>query len=84
MVTLVVLVEVGLTARISVATESQPATVFKFAVYVPAVPMLLPFQEYGSSLPQMVALVVLVSVALTARSSVAMESQPVALVRFAL
>ena len=43
-VVLVVLVTVGLTVRLRVATESQPAALVKFAVYVPAALMVCPFQ----------------------------------------
>ena len=46
--------------------------------------MVCPFQVYGNWLVQMVALVVLVSVGLTVRLRVAIESQPVALVRLAV
>ena len=46
--------------------------------------MFCPFQVYGSWLVQMVVLVVLVNVALTARINVAIESQPDALIRFAV
>ena len=35
-VVLVVLVSVGFTVRFKVATESQPAALVRFAVYVPA------------------------------------------------
>ena len=72
------------TARFSVAKESQPATLVKFAVNVPAAFIVWPFQLYGSWFEHIVVLVVLVSVGLTVRLSVATESQPAALVRFAV
>jgi len=84
MVVFVVLVKVGLTVKLRVAMESQPATLIKLAVYVPAALMVCPFQAYGSWLEQMVVLVVLVNVGLTVRFRVAMESQPAALVRLAV
>ena len=83
-IVLVVLARVGLTVKFNVAMESQPATLVRLAVYVPAALMVCPFQEYGNWLVQIVVLVVLVSVAVTARFSVAMESQPAALVRLAV
>ena len=46
--------------------------------------MVCPFQVYGNWLLQMVVLVVLVKVALTVKISVAMESQPLVLIRFAV
>jgi len=84
MVVLVVLVNVGLTVRFSVAIESQPAALVRLAVYVPAALMVCPFQVYGSWLAQIVVLVVLVNVELMVRFRVATESQPVALVRLAV
>ena len=51
---------------------------------MPAALMVCPFQVYGSWLEQIVVFVVLVSVELTARLRVAIESQPAALVRFAV
>ena len=83
MVVLMVLVSVGLTVKFNVATESHPAVLVRLAVYVPAALMDCPFQLYGSWLAQIVVLVVLVSVGLTIRFSVATESHPVALVRLA-
>jgi hypothetical protein len=79
-----VLVSVALTVKFRVATESQPLTLVRFAVYVPAALMVWPFQLYGSWLLQIVVLVVLVSVALTVKFRVATESQPLTLVRFAV
>jgi len=84
MVVFVVLVNVALTANINVAIESQPDTLIRFAVYVPAAVMFCPFQVYGNWLVQMVVLVVLVNVALTVSIKVAMESQPDTLIRFAV
>ena len=45
MVVLVVLVRVGLTVRLRVAMESQPAALVRLAVYDPAALMDCPFQE---------------------------------------
>ena len=78
------LVSVGLTVRFKVATESQPAALVRLAVYVPAALMVCPFQLYGNWLVQMVVLVVLVSVAVTVRLRVAIESQPAVPMRFAV
>ena len=83
-VVLVMLVKVGLTVKFRVAIESQPATLIRFTVYVPAALMVWPFQLYGNWLEQMVVLVVLVRVELTARFKVATESQPATLIRFAV
>ena len=44
-VMLVVLVSVGFTAKFRVTTESQPAALVRFAVYVPAALIVWPFQE---------------------------------------
>ena len=44
----VVLVKVELTVRFSVAIESQPAALVRFAVYVPAALIVWPFHVYGS------------------------------------
>ena len=46
--------------------------------------MVCPFQLYGNWFVQIVVLVVLVNVGVTARLRVAMESQPAALVRLAV
>jgi hypothetical protein len=81
---LVVLVSVALTVKFNVAMESQPLALVRFAVYVPAALIVCPFQEYGNWLLQIVVLVVLVSVALTVSTNVAIESQPLTLVRFAV
>jgi hypothetical protein len=83
-VVFVVLVSVGFTVKLRVTTESQPPTLVRFAVYVPAALIVCPFQLYGSWLLQIVVLVVLVSVAFTVSTNVAIESQPLALVRFAV
>src|SRR6202166_2263046 len=83
-VVLVVLVTAGFTVKFRVATESQPLALVRFAVYVPAALIVCPFQLYGSWLLQIVVFVVLVSVALTVKFNVAIESQPLALVRFAV
>ena len=39
---------------VMVTTESQPLTVWRVADWVPAAVKVLPFQEYGSALWQMV------------------------------
>jgi len=83
-VVLVVLVSVALTVSTNVAIESQPLTLIRFAVYVPAALMFCPFQMYGNWLVQIVVLVVLVSVAFAASINVAIESQPDTLIRFAV
>ena len=46
--------------------------------------MVCPFQLYGNWLVQIVVLVVLVRIAVTARLRVAMESQPAIDLRFAV
>ena len=46
--------------------------------------MVCPFQVYGNWLVQIVVLVVLVSVAVTAKLRVAIESQPAIDLRFAV
>ena len=81
---MVILVSVWLTARINVAIESQPDTLVRLAVYVPAALIVCPFQVYGSWLVQIAVLVVLVTDGLTVRFNVAMESQPLAAVRLAV
>jgi hypothetical protein len=80
----VVLVSVALTTRFNVATESQPLTLVRLAVYVPAALIVWPFQEYGNWLLQIVVLVVLVSVELTVKFRVATESQPLAEIKLAV
>ena len=75
---------VGLTTRTNVAIESQPDTLVKLAVYVPAALIVCPFQVYGSWLVQIAVLVVLVNVGLTANTKVAIESQPDTLVKLAV
>ena len=75
---------VGLTVKFSVAMESQPLAAIKLAVYVPAALIVCPFQLYGSWLLQMVVFVVLVTAGLTVNTNVAIESQPLAAVRFAV
>ena len=84
MVVFVVLVRIEFTVKFSVATESQPAALVKLAVYVPVALRICPFQLYGSWFEQIVVLVVLVKVDVTVKFSVATESQPAALVRFAV
>src|SRR4030095_14454968 len=65
-VVFVVLARVGFTAKFNVATDSQPAALIKLAVYVPAAVIVWPLQVYGNWLLQIVVLVVLVRVGLTA------------------
>ena len=84
MVVLVVLVNVAVTTRLRVAIESQPAALLRLAVYDPEALIVCPFQEYGSWLVQIVVLVVLVRVVVTARLRVAMESQPAIDLKFAV
>src|SRR5689334_5688744 len=83
-VVFVVLVSVAVTVKLRVAMESQPAIDFRFAVSVPAVCTFGLFQLYGNWLVQIVVLVVLVNVGVTARLRVAMESQPAIDLRFAV
>ena len=84
MAVLVVLVSVGLTIRIKVAIESQPLMLVRLSVYVPAAFIAWPFQVYGSWFVQMAVFVVLVNVGLTVNINVAMESQPLAVIRLAV
>src|SRR5690349_13760478 len=84
MAVLVVLVKVGFTVNIRVAMESQPLMLVRLAVYVPAALMVCPFHVYGSWLVQMAVFVVLVNVGLTVNTNVAIESQPLTLVRLAV
>jgi len=69
-----VLVDVGFTVRFNVAAESQPARFVRCAVCVPLAVNVNPFQTYGSSLGQILRLVVLVDVGFTVRFNVAAES----------
>src|ERR1044072_6077109 len=48
MAVLVVLVNIGLAFRIRVAIESQPETLVRLAVYVPAAFIACPFHIYGN------------------------------------
>ena len=80
-VVFVVLVSVGFTVKLSVATESQPAILVKIVDCEPAALNVSPFQVYGSALSQMVVFVVLVSTGFTVKFSVAIESQPATLVK---
>jgi uncharacterized membrane protein YqjE len=75
-VVLVVLVTAALTAKFSVAMESQPVALTSVSLYVPAVVMLMPFQRYGNAFAHIVVLVVLVTAALTVKLRVATESHP--------
>ena len=74
MVVLVVLVNVLFTERFNVAIESQPAVLVNVTENVPAALYVCAFQLYGNWFEQMVVLVVLVSVLLTERLSVTIES----------
>ena len=74
----VLLVKVGSTVRFNVASESHPvAELVSVAVCVSVAVKVRPFQEYGSSVSQMVMSVVLVKVGSTVRFNVAKESHPV-------
>ena len=84
MAVLVVLVNVALTVNTNVAIESQPDTLVRLAVYVPAALIVCPFQVYGNWLLQIAVLVVLVKVGLTVNANVAIESQPLMLVKLAV
>ena len=77
---LVVLVSVVLTVRFRVTILSQPDALTNVFVYVPAAVYDCPFHIYGNWLLQIFVLVVLVKVELTVRFSVAMLSQPAALI----
>jgi hypothetical protein len=68
-------VTTSFTVKFNVAVLSQFAVLVRFAVYVPAAVIVWPFQVYGSCVVQIVTSVVLVSVLLTVRFSVAMLSQ---------
>ena len=79
MVTVTVLVNTGFTFNINVAIESQPATLVKVSLYVPAVLYVLPCQVYGNWLLHIVMVSALVSIELTFNVSVTTESQPATL-----
>ena len=83
-VVLVVLLTTWLTVSTIVAIESQPETLFKVSLYVPAAVIVLPFQLYGSWFEQMVVLIVLLTTWLTVSTSVAIESQPDTLLNVSL
>ena len=84
MVVFVVLVRIEFTTNSSVAIESQPETILSVSLYVPAAVIVLPFQLYGNWFEQIVMFVVLVRIEFTSNSSVAIESQPVALINVSL
>src|ERR1044072_10053625 len=84
MAVLGVLVTAEFTVKFNVAIESQPLTPVRLAVYIPAAFMACPFQVYGNWFVQMAVLVVLVTAGLTVSTNVAIESQPLATVRFAV
>jgi hypothetical protein len=69
---------------VAVTTESQPAAFVNVAVYVPAPVMLTPFQVVGNVVLQIDKLMLLLDAEFTVRFNVAVESQPTALVRFAV
>ena len=81
MVIFVVLVTVGVTVKTSVANESQPVELNNESVWVPALVNVKLFQVYGSWSSHMVMFVVLVTVGVTVKTSVANESHPVELVK---
>jgi hypothetical protein len=76
MVILVVELVDGFTCRFKVATESQPSDEVRVTEYVPLVSCRLLFQMKGSSVSQMVILVVEAVDGFTRRFNVATESQP--------
>jgi hypothetical protein len=75
-----VLVTAGITVRFSVAMESQPAALINVTGYEPLSVYMFPFHAYGNCAGQMVISVVLAITGITVRFSVAMESQPAALI----
>ena len=81
---MVVDVTAGFTIRINVATESQPDALSNVAVNVPAAESDCVFQLYGNWFAQIVVFVVDVTVGLTVRFNVAIESQPEALISVAV
>ena len=72
------------TAKIKVATLSQPAEFKKLAVYVPAALQLLPFQTKGKLLEQTEVIVVEVVDCFTVKIKVATLSQPAELIKLAV
>ena len=73
----VVLVNNGVTVRVSVAIVSHPLVVLaSVSIYVPAAVIVLPFHRYGNLLAQTDVEVVLVNNGVTVRVSVAIVSQP--------
>jgi hypothetical protein len=76
MVILVVEEVIGFTCRFKVATESQPNDDVRVTEYDPLASYRLLFQVKGSSVSQMVILVVELVDGFTSRFKVATESQP--------
>ena len=68
------------TAKIKVATESQPVELVVVNVYVPASVYSVPFQVYGKADVQIVSVVVEVTTSFTTNVKVATESHPVELI----
>jgi surfactin synthase thioesterase subunit len=81
---LVVEVEVALIVKFNVAALSHPTLFVKWAVCVPPVVNVKPFQLYGKSLGQILVFVVDVDVALTVKFNVAALSQPTLFVKCAV
>jgi hypothetical protein len=81
MVISVVLETDGLTIRFRVAMESQPTALVKVTGYEPLSVYEFPFQTYGNWAWHIVVSLVLVTAGITVRFSVAMESQPAALIK---
>jgi hypothetical protein len=73
-----------LIVKFNVAVESQPAALVKFAVYVPAAVIDWPFQLYGNAVVQIETSVELLVAFVIVKFKVAVESQPAALVKFAV
>ena len=73
-------VTTGFTVKLRVAIESQPAALVNEMDCEPAPLNVSPFQVYGSTSLQMVMFVVEVTCGFTVKLSVAVESQPAALV----
>src|SRR5258705_391002 len=84
MVVLVVLVTAGLTVNINVAIESQPDALVSVAVYVRAAVMFCPFHVFGNWLVHFLVWVGLLTDRLSFNTRVAIELQPLALVRLAV
>ncbi len=81
----VLLLEVfGFTVNTKVAKLSQPSAFVKVAVWLPAAVKLKPFQLYGRSFSQIVAVLLLEVFGLTVKTKVAKLSQPFPFVKVAV